>query len=139
MSVLRVAILDDYQEAALESANWSAVAQRVAAIDVYTDTISNEDLLVKRLGDYEIICAMRERTKFPASILDRLPKLRLLTTTGMRNFAIDTEHAKSKDITVSGTVSSAPHCVQPPARRAERLDPECRRPGRLHGAQPRSR
>ncbi|KAJ7492719.1 D-isomer specific 2-hydroxyacid dehydrogenase [Mycena latifolia] len=70
-------------------------------------TISDEDLLVKRLADYEIICAMRERTKFQASLLDRLPKLRLLATTGMRNFAIDVEHAKKRGITVSGTVSSA--------------------------------
>jgi hypothetical protein len=75
MSVLRVAILDDYQPAALKSADWSAIAQRVA-IDVFSDTIADEDLLVKRLADYDIVCAMRERTKFSASLMDRLPKLR---------------------------------------------------------------
>ncbi|KAJ7125679.1 D-isomer specific 2-hydroxyacid dehydrogenase [Mycena crocata] len=77
------------------------------SVDVFSDTIADEDLLVKRLADYEIICAMRERTKFSASLLDRLPKLKFIATTGMRNFAIDTEHAKRKDIAVSGTVSSA--------------------------------
>ncbi|KAJ7786208.1 D-isomer specific 2-hydroxyacid dehydrogenase [Mycena metata] len=67
----------------------------------------NEDLLVQRLENYEIICAMRERTKFSASLMDRLPKLQLIATTGMRNFAIDTQHAKKKGITVSGTASSS--------------------------------
>ncbi|KAJ6604553.1 D-isomer-specific 2-hydroxyacid dehydrogenase NAD-binding protein [Mycena vulgaris] len=106
MSVLRVAILDDYQQVALKSADWSSIAQRVA-VDVFSDTIADEDLLVKRLADYDIVCAMRERTKFTPSLMDRLPKLRLIATTGMRNFAIDTEHAKKQGITVSGTVSSA--------------------------------
>ncbi|KAJ6621635.1 D-isomer specific 2-hydroxyacid dehydrogenase [Mycena sp. CBHHK59/15] len=104
MSVHRVAILDDYQPAALKSADWSAIADRVS-IDVYSDTIADEDLLVQRLADYEIICAMRERTKFSASLMDRLPKLRLIATTGMRNFAIATAHARGKGITVSGTIS----------------------------------
>jgi len=102
MSVLRVAILDDYQQAALKFADWSPIAQRVS-IDVFSDTIADEDLLVKRLAEYDVICAMRERTKFPASLLDRLPKLRLIATTGMRNVAIDTKHAQKKEIIVSGT------------------------------------
>ncbi|KAJ7225612.1 D-isomer specific 2-hydroxyacid dehydrogenase [Mycena pura] len=73
--------------------------------EVYT--IADEDLLVKRLVDYDIICTMRERTKISASLMDRLPKLRLIATTGMRNFAIDVEHAKKRGISVSGTDSSS--------------------------------
>jgi phosphoglycerate dehydrogenase-like enzyme len=111
MSVLRVAILDDYQPAALKSADWSAIAQRVA-IDVFSDTIADEDLLVKRLADYDIVCAMRERTKFSASLMDRLPKLRLIATTGTRNAAIDIDHAKKKGITVSGTISLSPSTLE---------------------------
>ncbi|KAJ7487491.1 D-isomer specific 2-hydroxyacid dehydrogenase [Mycena galericulata] len=103
-SVLRVAILDDYQSAALKFADWSPIKDRVS-VDVFSDTIADEDLLVKRLADYEIICAMRERTKFSSELMDRLPKLRLIATTGMRNRAIDTEHAKKAGITVSGTLS----------------------------------
>ncbi|KAF7306828.1 Importin subunit alpha [Mycena indigotica] len=103
MSAFRIAILDDYQSVSLRSANWSSIAPRVSAIDVYSDTVSEEDLLVKRLADYDIICAMRERTKFPKSLLDRLPRLRLIATTGMRNLAIDVEYAKTKGILVSGT------------------------------------
>jgi len=106
MSVLRVAICDDYQQAAFKFADWSRIKDRVT-IDVFTDTIADEDLLVQRLADYDIICAMRERTRFPASLLDRLPKLKLISSTGASNRAIDTTHANSKGITVSGTKGSA--------------------------------
>ena len=70
----RVAILDDYQGVALSSADWTPLKGRVV-IDVFRETILDEDGLVRRLEGYNIICAMRERTKFPRSLLDRLPKL----------------------------------------------------------------
>ncbi|KAF7320095.1 D-isomer-specific 2-hydroxyacid dehydrogenase NAD-binding protein [Mycena kentingensis (nom. inval.)] len=107
MSSLRIAILDDYQSVALRFADWSRLRAKVAAIDVFTDTLADEDALVERLAPYEIICAMRERTKFRKSLLDRLPRLRLIATTGMRNLGIDAEYAKSKKIVVSGTASNA--------------------------------
>jgi len=74
-SIPHVAILDDYQGVALSSIDWTPLKGRVA-IDVFRDTILDEDGLVRRLENYEIICAMRERTKFHRSLLDRLPKLR---------------------------------------------------------------
>ena len=98
----RVAILDDYQRVGLTLADWSPVRDLVS-IDVYTETLSDEDALVARLEPYTIVCAMRERTKFPASLLDRLPNLKLIATTGMYNAAIDVRHAKKKGIAVSGT------------------------------------
>ncbi|KAF9462162.1 D-isomer specific 2-hydroxyacid dehydrogenase [Collybia nuda] len=101
---LRVAILDDYQHVALTCADWSTVEKRIS-IDVFSDTIHDEDLLVQRLEAYHIICTMRERTKFTSKLLDRLPNLRLITTTGMRNQGIDIDFAKSKGIIVSGTGS----------------------------------
>lgn len=73
--VVRVAILDDYQQVALKSADWSGVINQVD-VDVFTETLSDEDSLAKQLEPYEIICAMRERTKFLPSLLDRLPNLR---------------------------------------------------------------
>jgi len=97
-----IAILDDYQDVALKSADWSPLRDR-ATIHVYRNTLADEDSLVQRLEKYEIICAMRERTKFPPSLLDRLPNLRLIATTGMRNAGIDSEYAKQKGIVVSGT------------------------------------
>ncbi|KAJ2915296.1 hypothetical protein MD484_g5099, partial [Candolleomyces efflorescens] len=99
----RVAILDDYQSLSTKLADWSAVREKVSSIDVFTDTLHDEDALVERLAPYQIISAMRERTKFPASLLDRLPNLKLIATTGLRNLGIDTAHAKSKGIIVSGT------------------------------------
>lgn len=99
---LRIGIIDDYQNIALTSADWSSIHNRVA-IDVFCDTITDENLLVKRLEPYAIICAMRERTKFPASLLDRLPNLKLIATTGPKNAGIDVQYAKKKGIVVSGT------------------------------------
>lgn len=73
--IFRVAILDDYQRVALTSADWSVVEERVS-IDVFSDTIHDEDLLVQRLESYHIICAMRERTRFTSTLLNRLPNLK---------------------------------------------------------------
>ncbi|THV07682.1 D-isomer specific 2-hydroxyacid dehydrogenase [Dendrothele bispora CBS 962.96] len=100
--MVRVAILDDYQQVALKLADWSPISGQVT-VDVFTDTLADEDQIVQRLQPYEIICAMRERTKFPRSVMERLPNLRFLTTTGMMNRAIDLEYAKEKNILVSGT------------------------------------
>lgn len=102
MAPVKVAILDDYQHVALTIADWSSVRDRLS-IDVYDETLADEDALAQRLEPYTIICAMRERTKFPASLLDRLPNLKLIATTGMWNAGIDVAHAKKKGIAVSGT------------------------------------
>ncbi|KAF8647902.1 hypothetical protein AX16_006434 [Volvariella volvacea WC 439] len=108
---LRIAVLDDYQNAGLASADWSALNGR-AAVDVFNDTLSQEDDLVQRLLPYQIVYSMRERTRFPATLLERLPNLRLLTTTGLRNAAIDIEHAKKKGIVISGTGSAGNATVE---------------------------
>ena len=99
---LKVAILDDYQHVAFTSADWSPVKDRLV-IDVFDETLHDEDALVRRLEPYTIICAMRERTKFTASLLDRLPNLKFIATTGAVNRGIDISHAKTKGIIVSGT------------------------------------
>ncbi|KIP12502.1 hypothetical protein PHLGIDRAFT_97866 [Phlebiopsis gigantea 11061_1 CR5-6] len=99
---IRVAVLDDYQRVALTFADWSPLHGRVK-VDVFTETLHDEDALVERLKPYAIICAMRERTKFPASLLDRLPNLKFIATTGMQNRGIDVAYANEKGISVSGT------------------------------------
>ncbi|KAJ3918306.1 D-isomer specific 2-hydroxyacid dehydrogenase [Lentinula edodes] len=84
-------------------------------IDVFTETLSDEDSLAKQLEPYEIICAMRERTKFLPSLLDRLPNLRyqkLIATTGRVNRSIDVDYAKKKGIYVSGTGSAGDATVE---------------------------
>jgi phosphoglycerate dehydrogenase-like enzyme len=99
---MRVAILDDYQQVALASADWSAV-RKLAEIDVFAQHIGRTEALVSALEPYDVIVAMRERTAFDADRLGQLPRLRLLVTTGMANASIDLEAAAARGITVSGT------------------------------------
>ena len=103
---MRVAVLDDYQRVALTSADWNAVT-RVAEVDVFADHEPDPDRLVARLAPYDVVVLMRERTPFPAAVIERLPALRLIVTTGRANASIDLETARSRGITVSGTESLA--------------------------------
>ena len=100
-----VTILDDYQNVALASADWSAVRARYS-VEVVTEHIADEASLVQRLAASEVIVAMRERTPFPARALAQLPALRLLVTTGMSNAAIDIAAAEQLGVTVCGTTGS---------------------------------
>jgi phosphoglycerate dehydrogenase-like enzyme len=98
----RLAILDDYQHVALEAADWKSLEGEVD-IRVFHDHIKGEDAVTQALADFDIIVAMRERTPFPASLLQKLPNLKLLVTTGMRNLAIDMEAARKQGVPVCGT------------------------------------
>jgi phosphoglycerate dehydrogenase-like enzyme len=100
-----VTILDDYQQVALSSADWSAVRERYA-VESITDHLSDEADLVRRLADTEVVVVMRERTPFRESLLRQLPALRLLVTTGLTNAAVDVDAAKEHGITVCGTTGS---------------------------------
>jgi D-3-phosphoglycerate dehydrogenase len=102
MTRLRCAILDDYYDIALSSADWSGIADR-ADVTVFNHPFASEQAAASALKDFEIICAMRERTAFPRSLLAALPKLKLLITSGMRNAAIDTEAVKDRGIVLCGT------------------------------------
>lgn len=98
----RLAVLDDWQQVALASADWLPLDGRVD-IDTYADHVTDEEALVERLEPYDVVVAMRERTPFPASLLERLANLRLLITTGTRNASIDVSAATSRGVTVCGT------------------------------------
>jgi phosphoglycerate dehydrogenase-like enzyme len=100
-----VTVLDDYQGVALDSADWAPVLANYS-VEVVKDHVVDEDELVARLADSEVIVAMRERTPFPRSLLARLPKLKLLVTTGLKNAAIDLDAAKERGVTVCGTAST---------------------------------
>ena len=99
---MRAAILDDYQNAALVSAPWDRLGPQVQ-LTIFDDTLKDETSIAQRLRDFEIIVAMRERTPFTGSLLEQLPELRLLVTTGMRNAAIDLAAAARRNILVCGT------------------------------------
>ncbi len=102
MTRLRCAILDDYFDLALSAADWSKVSDRVD-ITVFNHPFASEQAVASALKDFEIVCAMRERTAFPKSLFDALPKLKLLLTSGMRNAAIDTAAVKDRGIVYCGT------------------------------------
>lgn len=100
-----VTVLDDYQGVALESADWSPVLASYS-VEVVREHIADADELVARLRDSTVIVAMRERTPFPATVLDRLPHLQLLVTTGATNASIDLDAARRNGITVCGTAAT---------------------------------
>jgi phosphoglycerate dehydrogenase-like enzyme len=103
---LRVALLDDYQGIALESADWSSLPADVA-VEAFRDHITDEAALVARLEPFDVVMALRERTRFPRSLLEQLPNLKLLSTAGMRNAAIDIDAATELGILVCGTGGSS--------------------------------
>jgi phosphoglycerate dehydrogenase-like enzyme len=102
MTRLRCAILDDYFNLALQVADWSKIKDRVD-VTVFDQPFASPEAAADALKDFEIICAMRERTAFPRALFDALPKLKLLITSGMRNAAIDMEAAKERQVVLCGT------------------------------------
>jgi phosphoglycerate dehydrogenase-like enzyme len=100
---MRLSILDDYQGVALDMADWSPLRNRGVEIVVERHPFADEDAAARALADSEFVAAMRERTAFPRSLFARLPKLKLLVTTGMRNAAIDVEAARDHGVALSGT------------------------------------
>lgn len=98
---MAIAILDDYAGAALRLADWSGLGE----ITVFPDTITGPAALVARLLPFEVICLMRERTPMPAALIEALPNLRLIVTSGPKNAAIDVAACTARGITVCGTES----------------------------------
>ena len=102
MTRLRCAILDDYMDLTLRMADWSKISDRVD-VKVFTEPFASTEAAASALADFEIVCAMRERTPFPRALFAALPKLKLLITSGMRNAAFDLEAAKDHHVVVCGT------------------------------------
>jgi len=113
MSMYRCAVLDDYQHVALSSADWTRLSGRVD-IRVLNERMTDEVALAARIGDCEMVVIMRERTPFTRSLFARLPNLKLLVTSGMRNASIDLTAAREHGVTVCGTASRS----EPPAELA---------------------
>ena len=99
---MKVAVLDDYQDVALQLADWDALPEGWEPV-VFRDHLADEDALVERLQGFDGVIGMRERTAFPRTVLTRLPDLRLLITTGGRNASFDVESATELGIVVCGT------------------------------------
>ena len=107
----RIAILDDYQGTVLSLPYWSRLAGR-AKIDVFRDTVLDEDGLVHRLAPYEILALIRERTRFPASLIARLPRLELLALTSRNSGHVDVTAATEHGVLVAETEPSGPSTVE---------------------------
>ncbi len=107
---VRIAILDDYQQVAFDFADWTAVRER-ASVQVFSEHIPDRAELVRVLQPFDVVVAMRERSPFSADVLQGLPNLRLLVSTGPVNSAVDLHAARELGITVShtgGMVTPAP-------------------------------
>ena len=101
-TALQVAVIDDYQDAAREFGPWAELAGR-ADVTIFNDHVTDAGALAERLAPFDVIVATRERTRFPRQVLQRLPRLRLLVSTGMGSAHIDLAAARELGITVSGT------------------------------------
>jgi phosphoglycerate dehydrogenase-like enzyme len=102
MKKCQIAVLDDYQNAALESADWSALRDR-ADITVFQDHLADPDAVIERLLPFDVVCVMRERTPLPRKVIERLPNLKLIASTGSANASIDLAAAGDHGITVVHT------------------------------------
>jgi phosphoglycerate dehydrogenase-like enzyme len=99
---MKIAILDDYQNVALKMADWAALSGR-AEITVFNDHLADPSALVERLLPFDMVCVMRERTPLPREVLQHLPRLKLIASTGSRNASIDMGAAKELGMTVTAT------------------------------------
>src|SRR4051812_38681232 len=98
----RIAVLDDYQSVAADFCDWTTVPEPVDVVEFHHH-VEDDNELVALLEPFEVVVAMRERTAFPRSVLEQLPNLKLLVTTGSRNKSIDIQAANDRGITVCGT------------------------------------
>ena len=103
----RIAVLDDYQYVAASFADWTRLPEPVEVVE-FADHIDDTTTLVRRLQPFDVVIAMRERTPFPRAVLERLPNLKLLVTTGSRNASIDVAAATERGVTVCGTGAHPP-------------------------------
>ena len=101
---LQIAVIDDWQDVARDVVDWS-VLDPIGQVSFIHDYPDDNATLAQRLGEFVVICVMRERTRFDQDLLQRLPKLKLLVTGGMRNAALDLKAAAALGIQVCGTDS----------------------------------
>src|SRR5258706_5219627 len=102
MKKFKIALLDDHQNVALESADWSELRDR-ADIVVFQNHVSDPDAVIERLLPFDVVCIMRERTPLPRSVIERLPNLKLIASTGPGNSSIDVTAAGDRGIAVVHT------------------------------------
>ena len=113
--LFKIAVLDDYQHVALSLADWSVLAAR-ATVTAFDDHLADPDAIVERLRPFDIVCVMRERTPMTRTIIERLPKLRLIASTATRNASIDLKAAEEHSL-LSGRGREHPRLARRPRHR----------------------
>jgi phosphoglycerate dehydrogenase-like enzyme len=108
---LQVAVLDDYQNVALDYADWRTIEDR-CQVTVFRDTVAYSEELVERLRPFDVLCLMRERTPLPRALIDRLPALKLVVTTAGHNHAIDGAALRERGIPLCGTTAATNPTVE---------------------------
>src|SRR5882724_4795143 len=111
MKKYKIAVLDDYQNVALEGADWSVLRDR-ADIAVFQDHLADPDALIKRLLPFDVVCVMRERSPLPRNVIERLPNLKLIASTGLGNASIDIEAAGDHGIALVHTGYSSDPAIE---------------------------
>ena len=102
----RIAVLDDYQGVAMECADWGSLPDNFS-VSTFSEALGDEDAIASALKEFEIVIGMRERTPFPKSLINKLPNLKLLITTGLRNMSFDVAAANAQGVVVCGTASQS--------------------------------
>ncbi len=102
MEKIKVAVLDDYQNVTHYFANWEKLSKKIE-LRVFNEYIGDHPNLSDKLFDYDVLCLMRERTPLPGTLINKLPNLKLVITSGMLNASVDTETLKEKNIIYCGT------------------------------------
>src|SRR5882724_11468592 len=111
MKKYKIAVLDDYQNVALESADWSVLRDR-ADIVVFQDHLADPDAVIERLLPFDVVCVMRERTPLPRKVIERLPNLKFIASTGSVNASIDVAAAGDHGIAVVHTKYSSDPTIE---------------------------
>jgi lactate dehydrogenase-like 2-hydroxyacid dehydrogenase len=110
-SFVNVAILDDYQNVALDMEDWSSLKKR-AKITVFNDHVAEIAKLIERLYPFDVLCVMRERTPLTRTIIERLPNLKLIASTGFSNASIDMDAAAECGIAIAHTEYSSTPTIE---------------------------
>ncbi len=111
--MVKIAVLDDWQDVARASADWSRLESR-AELTFFGDAFADEDAAAAALADFDILLTMRERTAFPESLIRRLPKLRMIGITGAAVATLDVAACSRQGIVVSNTAAGAARRTRPP-------------------------
>ena len=102
MKKLKVAVLDDYQNVTHHFANWKKLSEKIE-LKIFNEYLGGDPDLSEILSDYDVLCLMRERTPLPEELINKLPNLKLVITSGMWNASVDIDALKKRNIIFCGT------------------------------------